>query len=91
LADGTPIDGPKGLKTAMLDRNELFLRNLTKRLLGYALGRGLNPSDACAVETIVDRVEEQDFEAWALIREIVLSDPFLTPAQARQNIAEVRP
>jgi len=52
---------------------------LTKRMLGYALGRGLTPADACAVETIVDRVSESDFEAWALAREIVLSEPFLAP------------
>lgn len=95
LADGTPIAGPEGLKAALLDRNELFVRNLTKRMLGYALGRGLTPADACAVETIVDRVAEQDFKAWALVREIALSEPFLAPtapaAPSRQSIAEVRP
>lgn len=80
LSDGTPIDGPEGLKQALLDRRELFIRNLTKRMLGYALGRGLTPADACSVETIVDRVGEADYAAWALAREIVLSEPFLAPA-----------
>lgn len=85
LSDGTQVDGPDTLKDALLDRKELFTRNLTKRMLGYALGRGLTPADACAVETIVDRVSESDFEAWALAREIVLSEPFLAP------MAEAKP
>ncbi len=68
-----------------MDRRELFIRNLTKRMLGYAVGRGLTPADACAVETIVDRVEEANFEAWALVREIVLSTPFQEPAAEEQR------
>ncbi len=79
LTDGTRIDGPAGLKEALLDRKELFIRNLTKRMLGYAVGRGLTPADACAVETIVDRVREADYEPWALISEIVVSTPFQEP------------
>jgi hypothetical protein len=85
LLDGTRIEGPRGLKKALMDRNELFIRNLTKRMLGYAVGRGLTPADACAVETIVDRVEEADFEAWALVREIVLSAPFQEPSAEAQR------
>jgi hypothetical protein len=92
LTDGTPIEGPQGLKQALLERNELFVRNLTKRMLGYALGRGLTPADACAVETIVDRVGQRDHAAWELVREIVLSAPFRGAAgSGTQSIAEVRP
>jgi hypothetical protein len=93
LTDGTPIDGPQGLKQALLERPfELFVRNLTKRMLGYALGRGLTPADACAVETIVGRVRDKDHAAWELVREIVLSAPFRgSSGQAAQSIAEVRP
>ena len=77
LPDGTLIEGPQGLKRALLDRRELFLRNLAKRMLGYALGRGLALSDTCAVEIIVRRVAESEFSSWALVREIVRSDSFL--------------
>jgi hypothetical protein len=77
LTDGTRIDGPSGLKRALLDRRELFIRNLTRRMLGYAVGRGLTPADACAVETIVDRVKAADYKAWAFVSEIVTSAPFL--------------
>ena len=77
LPDGTRLDGPDSLKAALLKRKHLFVRNLTERLLGYALGRGLTPADACAVETIVSQVEREDFSGWALLRGIVRSDPFL--------------
>jgi hypothetical protein len=65
------------LKRALIDRKELFVRNLTRRILGYAVGRGLTPADACAVETIVDRVKAADYKAWAFVSEIVTSAPFL--------------
>jgi hypothetical protein len=80
LPDGTQLNGPESLKAALLKRKRLFLRNLTKRLLGYALGRGLTPSDTCTVETIVNQVERQDYSAWALLREVVRSEPFLHAA-----------
>jgi hypothetical protein len=85
LPDGTRLDGPDSLKAALLERKRLFLRNLAKRLLGYALGRGLTPSDTCAVETVVTEVERQDYSAWALLREIVRSEPFLHTAFPRQG------
>jgi hypothetical protein len=82
LADGTKIDGPAALRQALLDRKELFVRNLTKRLLGYALGRGLTPADACAVEIIVERTAADGYKTWTLAAEIVSSEPFLLSAQA---------
>ncbi len=76
LPDGTEFDGPGGLKQVLLARKRLFVRNLARRMLGYALGRGLVPADTCATETIVDEVARNNYEAWSLIRGIVLSEPF---------------
>src|SRR6266851_5267489 len=45
LPDGTIVAGPQSLKAALLDRKDLFVRNLTAKMLGYALGRGLNAQD----------------------------------------------
>ena len=77
LSDGTRIEGPQELKRALLSRKRLFVRNLAKRMLGYALGRGLTPSDDCAVETIIENVEREDYKAWSLVRQVALSAPFL--------------
>ncbi len=76
LPDGTVLEGPQDLKQALLERKKLFLRNLARRMLGYALGRALEPTDACAVESIVEAVENQNFGAWALVRRVVASAPF---------------
>src|SRR5262249_37336100 len=41
LPDGTQFDGSEQLKSVLMQRKELFVRNLTNKILGYALGRGL--------------------------------------------------
>ncbi|HJZ96259.1 MAG TPA: DUF1592 domain-containing protein [Candidatus Solibacter sp.] len=76
LPDGTKIDGPEHLKKILLDRKTDFLRQLTSKLMGYALGRGLRPADSCTVDQIVSQLEGQEYRSHALIRAIVLSVPF---------------
>jgi hypothetical protein len=76
LPDGTVVAGPQSLKAALLDRKELFVRNLTVKMLGYALGRGLTPQDSCAVDRIVAELKENDYRAQKLIELVVLSVPF---------------
>ena len=80
LLDGTKFKGPEELRTILLDRKDLFLRNLTNKMLGFALGRGLTLKDACAVDSIVARVKEKDYKAQALVEAIVLSVPFRNQA-----------
>jgi mono/diheme cytochrome c family protein len=76
LQDGTKFIGPDELKTALLQRKDLFLRNLTSKMLGYALGRGLTLSDSCTVDSIVAKLKDNNYSARALVEEIVLSVPF---------------
>ncbi len=45
-------------------------------MLTYALGRGLESFDRCAVDDIVTQVEEHDHRFSALVVAIVTSDPF---------------
>ncbi len=76
LPDGTKFHGPEQLKAILLERKDLFIRNLTHKLLGYALGRGLTFQDSCSVEQIVTKVRENDYKAQSMIEAIVLSVPF---------------
>ncbi|HEV3202120.1 MAG TPA: DUF1588 domain-containing protein [Bryobacteraceae bacterium] len=76
LPDGAIVEGPQSLKGALLDRKDLFVRNLTAKLLGYALGRGLTLEDSCTVDRIVAELRENDYRAQKLIELIVLSLPF---------------
>ena len=57
LPDGTRFLGAEQLKAVLLDRKDLFLRNLTNKMLGYALGRGLTLKDSCTVDDIVAQVK----------------------------------
>ncbi len=82
LIDGTAFNGPAELKKALFDRKDLFVRNITGRMLGYALGRGLSLTDSCAVDDIVAKVKENDYSSKAWIEAIVLSAPFREQAPA---------
>jgi hypothetical protein len=82
LADGAKFRGPDELKQVLLARKGRFIRNLTAKLFGYALGRGLTLQDSCAVEAIAAHVEENGYRAQALIDAIVWSTPFRYQAPA---------
>jgi hypothetical protein len=76
MNDGRKFAGPAQLREVLLERKDLFVRNLTSKLLGYALGRGLTLRDQCVVDAIVAEVRKNDYSAATLIEEIVLSAPF---------------
>ena len=76
MPDGTKFDGPEGLKKVLLERKDEFVRQLTKKLLGYALGRGLSVEDQCTVDEIVKKVRNGEYRSHVLIAEIVCSVPF---------------
>lgn len=76
LPGGVTFNGPDELKLLLMERKEQFIRNLTSKMLGYALSRGLSNEDDCVVESILRKLEKDDYKAQTLITEIVLSIPF---------------
>jgi hypothetical protein len=76
LPDGTKFAGPDELRAVLLQRKDLFLRNLTNRMLGYALGRGLTRADSCTVDEILEQLKENGYKSQSLIEAIVMSKPF---------------
>jgi hypothetical protein len=76
LPDGTTFKGPRELKTVLLDKKDLFLRNLTSRMLGYALGRGLTRTDSCTVDQTMSQLAADGYKSQSLIEAIVMSPPF---------------
>jgi Protein of unknown function (DUF1588)/Protein of unknown function (DUF1592)/Protein of unknown function (DUF1587)/Protein of unknown function (DUF1585)/Protein of unknown function (DUF1595)/Planctomycete cytochrome C len=75
-SDGRTIEGIDGLKSWLLDHRRKFLTQLTRKMLGYALGRSLNPTDLCTVRDVVERLENEDYKAQTLVLGIVESDVF---------------
>lgn len=76
LATGEKFSGPVELKKCLMAQRDEFLRNLTEKMLAYALGRGLESYDAPAVRKITSAVEKDGYHSVTLIREIVKSYPF---------------
>ncbi|MDQ6677686.1 MAG: DUF1592 domain-containing protein, partial [Acidobacteriota bacterium] len=86
LPDGTAFEGPDQLKAVLLAKKSLFLRNLTNKMLGYALGRGLTLKDSCVVDSIVAQVERDGYSAHTLIDGVVMSMPFRYQAGAGADL-----
>jgi hypothetical protein len=77
LPSGESFRGPKELRAILKAHARDFTRCLTEKMLTYALGRGLEEYDRCAVEQIVTSVESSRYRFWPLVLGIVKSDPFL--------------
>jgi hypothetical protein len=76
LPSGESFVGPGELKKILVGRKTEFVRNLAEKMMIYALGRGLDASDQCAVEDIVKAVEADGYKFSRLVLEIVRSEPF---------------
>jgi hypothetical protein len=76
LADGTAVDGPVALRESILKRPDAFATVLTTRLMTYALGRGLEPSDMPIVRQIVHGAARERYRFGAIVQGIVDSQPF---------------
>ncbi|MDX2179808.1 MAG: DUF1592 domain-containing protein [Bryobacteraceae bacterium] len=76
LPDGSRFSGVAGLEQAVLARPELFAGALTERLLVYALGRGIEASDAPAVRSVVREAKDAGYRFSSIILGIVRSTPF---------------
>jgi hypothetical protein len=87
LGDGTPVNGPVALREALLARPETFATTVTKKLLIYALGRGLEPADMPVVRSVLRNAADQNYELSSIILGIVDSFPF----QMRRNAAAADP
>jgi hypothetical protein len=86
LPDGTKFDGVQELKAILMNRKDVVIRNLTSKMLGYALGRGLRMEDSCTVDEIVAKLRENDYGAQTLVEQIVLSVPFRYQAGANPTL-----
>ena len=79
LKDGTRFEGIDGLRQYLLtQRKDDFLQQFCRKLLGYALGRGVILSDRQLLEEMIVTLNENDAPASAAILAIVASKQFQT-------------
>jgi hypothetical protein len=76
LPDGTPFNGPKGLREILAKQKDMFVETFTERLLTYALGRGVEEYDRPVIRKIVHEASADDDRWSSIILNIVNSTPF---------------
>ncbi len=76
LPGGEKFEGPAQLRRVLLAKADLFRRNIAEKMLTFALGRGLEYYDKCAVDQIVKHLTANGDRFSALVNGIVASDPF---------------
>jgi len=76
LLDGTKINGPIELRTALLKNPNIFLETFTEKLMTYALGRGLTYSDMPVIRSIVNDAARSNYRFTSIVKGIIASTPF---------------
>ena len=75
LPSGEQLDGPASLKTILKD-DDRFTRTLIRRMLTFALGRGLEYYDKCAIDRIYDDLVANGYRFSELAVGVATSRPF---------------
>jgi hypothetical protein len=76
LPGGQSFTGSKGLKEILRGKSDVFVRNVTEKLLTYSLGRGLERFDRPTVDAISKQVAANGYKFSVLVNEVVKSRPF---------------
>lgn len=76
LPDGRKFTGASELKQILLGEKDRFARNLSERMLSFALGRQLQYFDEGSLRHLTSTLLENDFSPQLWIEEVVLSYPF---------------
>jgi hypothetical protein len=77
LPGGQKFNGVGGLRKLLLnEKRASFVRCVAEKMITYALGRGLEYYDRCAVDAIANELEKDNHRFSRLIIAIALSEPF---------------
>jgi mono/diheme cytochrome c family protein len=76
LYDGTKMEGPAGLRAALLKHKDMVLLSFTESLMTYALGRRVEYYDMPIVRAIVRDAGKNDYRLSSFIMGVVNSPAF---------------
>jgi hypothetical protein len=76
LPGGKHFSSPRELKAIIASRKDDLARNLTEKLLAYALCRKLEGYDEIVVDRLMETIAKDGYRMQTLITEIVASYPF---------------
>jgi len=76
LPGGQKFSGAAELRAILKSKPDVFARNLARKMLTYALGRGLEPYDNQAIREIAARMAADNYKCSSLVQAVVSSEPF---------------
>ncbi|HEY1381935.1 MAG TPA: DUF1592 domain-containing protein, partial [Gemmataceae bacterium] len=76
MPDGRAFRDPAELRKLLRAEPDKFRRCLAEKLLTYALGRGVEATDRCAVDAICQATRQKGDTFSALVLAVAASDPF---------------
>lgn len=77
MVTGEVFNEVRELKKALVTKHKMeFYRNLTSKLLTYALGRGMEYYDIAAIDEVADRMNRNEGRFSALLLGVLESKPF---------------
>ncbi|MGE3273997.1 MAG: DUF1592 domain-containing protein [Vicinamibacterales bacterium] len=76
LYDGTKMEGPAGLRAALMKHKDAFLLAFTENFMTYALGRRIEAEDMPWVRQVIHTAAKQDYKISAFVQAIVDSPTF---------------
>ncbi|MCA9176971.1 MAG: DUF1592 domain-containing protein [Planctomycetales bacterium] len=76
LPGDVKFSGPAELGAVLAARRDEISRCVAEKMMTFALGRGLQYFDRCAVDQVLERLESHEHRFYDLVIGIVLSDPF---------------
>lgn len=89
LVDGTAVNGPSDLRSALLKHPEQFAQTFTEKLMTYALGRSVEYFDMPTVRKIVRDAKADNYKFSSIVMGIVKTPAFqsnmVEPVQAEQS------
>ncbi len=87
LYDGTPLDGPASLRSAILKYSDAFINTLTENLMAFAIGRRIEHFDMPSIRSITDEAATHDHRFSSLVLGIVKS-PAFRMSRAEEPVTE---
>ena len=76
LPSGETFTGPAELKRVLLARKQEIFKHLTRKMVGYALGRRLNKFDRCVIDECMNQLQAHEYRPSVWIETIATSFPF---------------
>ena len=76
LYDGTEMNGPAGLRQALLKHEDVFLLSFTQSLMTYALGRRIEATDMPAVRRIIRDAAANGYRFSSFVQGIAATSAF---------------